>query len=99
MTKPKNEPTPAPEPVINTPDRGPGQVDVPPPGRVRGLVKGKPPTGLAGLRARLRLSDRAGLDEVADSALGLIAELEDELSKPPRGDRLEIQSRSISSML
>ena len=54
----------------------------------------KPPTGLAGLRARLNLTDKATPPEIANSALALIAQLEDELSKPPRGDRLEIQSSS-----
>ena len=78
---------PAPEPAV------------PPPGRVQGMIGGKPPTGLPGLRSKLNLSDRTGLDDVTDSALGLIAQLEDELSKPPRGDRLELQPRSISLQL
>ena len=83
-------PEPAPEPAPEPPPIP----DVPPPGKVHGGGHGKPPTGLAGLRARLNLTDKATPPEIANSALALIAQLEDELSKPPRGDRLEIQSSS-----
>jgi len=67
---------------------------IPPPGRVHRSPGGHRPTGMAGLRAKLNLTDQTTLTEVADSALAMIADLETELSKPPRGDRLEIQSRS-----
>ena len=72
----------------------PAPPPVPPPGRVHRSPRWQRPTGMTGLRKRLNLTDQTSPTEVADSALALISDLETELSKPPRGDRLEIQSRS-----
>lgn len=69
-------PQPPVEPGGRRPVEGPSNADRPAfknPGRVHGS---RPASGLAALRARLNLSDRAPVDEVADTALALIAELE-----------------------
>jgi hypothetical protein len=63
-------------------------VAVVPPGRVRrnGMDLSR---GVSALRTKLNISDQPSVDDVADTALGFIADLERQLANPPKRIRIE----------
>ena len=95
----KDPPDPAKDAMDRT--RRPPDPAVPiisPPGKVRRVSEPRP-TGMAGLRARLQLSENALLNEVADAALQTIADLEEALAETKPTRPLELQSHAISLQL
>ena len=94
----KDPPDPAKDAMDRTRRPPDPAVPISPPGKVRRVSEARP-TGMAGLRARLQLSENALLNEVADAALQTIAELEQALAETKPTRPLQVRSESLAMHL